>query len=112
MECLPSGDVNICCCRCKVTTTARKGTFVAGTLMLIISTLFFSACLVVLGLKPKITSQINEGLKSLKQNHSGITDYEFQTEETFLVSNRILIIEYGHLLKFVCIQGRFKNTSI
>ena len=78
--------MSICCGKCLITVTRRKTVSNVGWCLISVCAVGFISCLIVTGLKNKITSDIDSRLDNL--NETGLGDFDLQTTETLLVRIR------------------------
>ena len=84
MEFAEFDKARLYCVFCQL--TRRKGIFILGVIRLGVYSLILVTCLVVAGLQKQIYDNIGHELDNIKRNHISINDYDFQTNETLLVS--------------------------
>ena len=75
--------MSICCGKCLITVTRRKTVSNVGWCLISVWAVGLISCLIVTGLKNKISSDIDYRIDNL--NETGLGDYELQTTETLLV---------------------------
>ena len=83
MEYTADRNMNVCCGKCLITFSRRKGIFVVSVISLSGSIVLFVASILVLGLQTLIYNKIHDSKNHL--NETGLSDYDLQTSQTYLV---------------------------
>ena len=83
MEYTSDRNTNVCCGKCLITFSRRKGILIVSVISLSGSVILFLASIIVLGLQTEIYNKIQESKNHL--NESGLSDYDLQTSQTYLV---------------------------
>ena len=76
-------NMNVCCGKCLITFSRRKVIFVVSVTSLSGSVILFLASIIVLGLQTEIYNKIKDSKNHL--NETGLSDYDLQTFQTYLV---------------------------